>query len=231
MPQEKILVIDDVESLRKAVQKMLAQNGFSVVCAANGSDGLLLAEESRPDLILADAVMPGLDGHALCRVVKRKAQTRHIPVIIMSGEMIEEHDIVSGLEGGADDYLVKPFPMKVLLARIRAVLRRYQKEPARQETMKKYGIELAPEARSARVEGKDVPLARKEFDLLALFISNPGRVLRTNYLLETVWGYDVADYNDPHTVETHVSRLRKKLGPKVSKHIVNVRGYGYRFED
>lgn len=226
---EKILVIDDVESLRKTVEKLLSKNGFSVLSAANGSDGLLLAEEARPDLILTDADMPGIDGHSLCRILKKKASTRGIPVILMSGEMIEEKDVVSGLEGGADDYVIKPFPMKVLLARIRAVLRRYEKAAVVQERLQRCGIELDPASREARVDGKAMTLTRKEFDLLALLIQSGGRVLNTDYLLEWVWGYDPADYNDPHTVETHVSRLRKKLG-NAGRRIVSVRGLGYKFE-
>lgn len=226
---EKILVIDDVESLRKTVEKLLSQNGFSVLTAANGSDGLLLAEEAKPDLILTDADMPGIDGHALCRVLKKKTATRGIPVIIMSGEMIEEKDVVAGLEGGADDYVVKPFPMKVLLARIRAVLRRYESAPGVRESLKRCGIQLDPASREVRVDGEAVTLTRKEFDLLALLIQSGGRVLNFNYLLEWVWGYDPADYNDPHTVETHISRLRKKLG-KAGRRIASVRGLGYKFE-
>lgn len=227
----KILVIDDVAELRKAIEKMLTQNDFAVVTAANGSDGLLLAQEAGADLVLTDAVMPGLDGHALCRVLKKSAKTRTLPVIIMSGEMVEERDIVSGLEGGADDYVIKPFPMKVLLARIRAVLRRYAQDAGTNERLKRFGIELDPSRREVRIDGQVIALARKEFDLLALFLSSGGRVLSTTYLLETVWGYDVADYNDPHTVETHISHLRKKLGAKAGRHICNVRGSGYKFSD
>ncbi|MEK7744653.1 MAG: response regulator transcription factor, partial [Elusimicrobiota bacterium] len=222
--------IDDVESLRKAVSKALAQAGFGVVSAADGSDGLLLAQEAAPDLILCDAVMPGLDGNALLRVLKRGKRTAGIPIIIMSGEMIEEKDVVSGLEGGADDYIAKPFPMKVLLARIRAVLRRYDHEEESLTIQKRCGIALDPEGRTVKVSGEAVELARKEFDLLALLLSRPGRVLKPGFLLEAVWGYDLADYNDPHTVETHISRLRKKLGPSLAKRIVSVRGIGYRFD-
>lgn len=227
----KILVVDDVETLRKTLERALAQQGYSVMTAANGSDALLLAQESPPDLILTDAMMPGLDGNALCRVLKKSPKTRHIPVIIMSGEMIDEKDIVSGLEGGADDYILKPFTTKVLLARIRAVLRRFDQAPAMQEKLKKFGIEIDPAAREVRIDGSAVPLTRKEFDLLGLLLTNQGRVVTSNFLLESVWGYDLADYNDPHTVETHISRLRKKLGAKASKHLVNVRGFGYKFGD
>lgn len=229
---KKILVVDDVQSLRKTIAKVLTQEGFSVVCAADGSDGLLLAQEARPDLILCDAVMPGLGGHALLRVLKQKKGTAHIPVIIMSGELIEEADVVSGLEGGADDYLPKPFSMRVLLARIRAVLRRFEGagEGAAERPRSCRGLELDPASREVAVGGKSVALTRKEFDLLALFLASPRRVLKTDYLLETIWGYDLADYNDPHTVQAHVSRLRRKLGPKLARRILNVHGLGYKFE-
>lgn len=222
----KILVLDDSRELREAVKKYLSQNGFSVVAAADGSDGRLLAQEATPDLVLADADMPGLDGHTLCRVLKKDPRTKDIPVVIMSGTMMEEKDIVAGLEGGADDYILKPFPMKVLLARIRAVLRRFETAPAAAKKLKARGIELDPAAREVTVSGEAVALTRKEFDLLALFIEKAGRVLAPAFLLETVWGYDLADYNDPHTVETHISRLRKKIG---AQRIENVPGCGYKF--
>lgn len=225
MPK-KILVIDDSRDLLESVSKALLADGFTVVSAANGSDGRLLAQESAPDLVLSDADLPGLDGHTLCRVLKKSPQTRAIPVIIMSGTMMEEKDIVAGLEGGADDYILKPFPMKVLLARIHAVLRRFEPASEVARELKVRGIELDPASREVRVRGKSVALTRKEFDLLALFIEKAGRVLTPGFLLETVWGYDLADYNDPHTVETHISRLRKKIG---AERIENMPGCGYKF--
>lgn len=225
---KKILIIDDVKSLRESVSRFLEQNQFRVVAAANGSDGLLVAQEAAPDLVLTDADIPGIDGHSLCRVLRRSPATAHIPTVIMSGEMIEEADIVKGLEGGADDYLIKPFPMKVMLARINAVLRRYAKTPDQSEVLRRAGIELDAGTREVKADGRPVTLARKEFDLLALFLSRPNRVLTASYLLETIWGYDLADYNDPHTVESHISRLRKKLGKNAGKRIVNSRGQGYK---
>ncbi|MBI5241918.1 MAG: response regulator transcription factor [Elusimicrobia bacterium] len=223
---KRILVLDDSQELLAAVKNFLTQNGFSVVAGKDGSEGRLLAQEGAPDLVLADADMPGLDGHSLCRVLKKDPKTRSIPVIIMSGTMMEEKDIVAGLEGGADDYILKPFPMKVLLARIHAVLRRFDAVPAVAQKLKTRGITLDPGAREVKVGGKAVPLTRKEFDLLALFIEKAGRVLTPSFLLEAVWGYDLADYNDPHTVETHISRLRKKIG---AERIENVPGCGYKF--
>lgn len=222
----KILVIDDDGQLRNGVRQWLEQHGLDAVVAASGREGFGLARECKPSLILTDADMPDLDGHALCRLLKKETGTRAIPVIIMSGTMMDERDIISGLEGGADDYVLKPFPMRVLLARINAVLRRYHPAQEVTQQLKSRGIVLDPETREAKIKGRKVPLTRKEFDLLAVLLEKPGRVLTATFLLETVWGYDLADYNDTHTVETHISRLRKKVG---TDRIENVAGVGYKF--
>ncbi|MBI3553332.1 MAG: response regulator transcription factor [Elusimicrobia bacterium] len=227
----KILVVDDDASVRGVIQKYLSSSGMSVVHTDNGSEALMLVRESKPDIILVDAEMPGLDGHSVCRVIKKEAATRHIPVVIMSGRLIEEKDILAGFAGGADDYLMKPVSMPILLARLQAVLRRYSAVVRSEAKLKKSGIELDPEGRTVKVDGKSVSLTRKEFDLLATLISKPGRALGITYLLETVWGYDPADYNDPGTVEVHVSHLRKKLGAKLAKRIVSVTGHGYKFAE
>ena len=227
----KILVVDDDEQVRNLIKKYLIDNSFSVVLTDNGSEGLLLVRESKPDIILVDAEMPGLDGYAVCRVIKKEAASRQIPVIIMSGSRIGDTDVLSGFEGGADDYVMKPFALPILLARIRAVLRRYETATQLETKLKKSGVELDPAGRTVKVSGTPVSLTRKEFDLLATLISKPGHVLSVPYLLETVWGYDPADYNDPGTVEVHVSHLKKKLGPKTAKRIVNVLGHGYKFAE
>lgn len=226
----KILVVDDDESIRSLVRKHLTAEGYSVVMTDNGSDALLLVRDSKPDLILTDAEMPGLDGLAICRVLKKEALTRGIPVIIMSGARIADKDVLAGFEGGADDYVSKPFSLAVLSARLQAVLRRYETSAKMEEKLRKQGIELDPAGRTVKVGGKAVSLTRKEFDLLATLLAKAGRLLSIPYLLETVWGYDPADYNDPGTVEVHVSHLRKKLGPKAGKRIVSVVGHGYKFE-
>ncbi|MHB2025065.1 MAG: response regulator transcription factor [Elusimicrobiota bacterium] len=227
----KILVIDDERRILDIVKKYLTNCGFSVVVTDNGSEGLMLTRESDPDIILADVEMPSLDGCAVCRIIKKEASIRQIPVVLMSGARINDKDVLSGFEGGADDYITKPFSLPVLLARIQAVLRRYSASSLMEKKLKKRGIELDPSGRTVSVDGKAVSLTRKEFDLLSLLIEKSGRVLNVTYLLETVWGYDPADYNDPGTVEVHVSHLRKKIGPKAAKHIVNVLGHGYKFEE
>ncbi len=230
MPK-KILVVDDDKSILALVRKYLSANGYAVVVTDNGSEGLMLVRESRPDVILMDVDMPGLDGASVLRVLKKEAATQSIPVIIMSGARISEPDVLAGLGGGADDYVMKPFSLAVLAARLEAVLRRYKTSAAMETTLKKSGIELDPAGRTVKIAGKPVPLTRKEFDLLATLLEKSGRALSVAYLLETVWGYDPADYNDPGTVEVHVSHLRKKLGPKLGKRIVNLVGHGYKFEE
>ncbi|MFA6317738.1 MAG: response regulator transcription factor [Elusimicrobiota bacterium] len=226
----KILVVDDDRAILGALKRYLTGSGFSCVVTDNGSEALLLVRESRPDLVLVDAQMPGLDGHAVCRVLKQEAATMNVPVILMSGALIEESHVLAGFSGGADDYVLKPFSLAVLKARIEAVLRRYKNAAEADERLKKHGIELDPAGRTVSIRGKPVALTRKEFDLLATFMNRPNRVLSINYLLETVWGYDPADYNDPGTVEVHVCHLRKKLGPGLSKRIVAVIGHGYKFD-
>ena len=227
----KVLLVDDDRDILAMVKKYLGANGMTVMMTDNGSDALLFVRDSKPDLILCDAEMPGLDGHALCRRIKEEAGTRSIPVVLMSGARIAEKDVLSGFDGGADDYVLKPFSLAVLLARLRAVLRRYAAVEAKEAALRKCGIDLDPSGRTVMVEGRPVSLTRKEFDLLAVLLSKSGRVLSIPYLLETVWGYDPADYNDPGTVEVHVYHLRKKLGAKLAKHIVNFLGRGYKFDE
>ncbi len=226
----KILVVDDDRAILKMVKQYLTANSMSVIMTDNGSEALLLIKDSRPDIVLCDSQMPGLDGQALCRAIKREARTASIPVVLMSGEKMGDKDVVAGLEQGADDYILKPFSMAVMLARLKAVLRRYEIASSPSEAVNKSGIELDAEGRTVKVGGKSVALTGKEFDLLAVLISKSGRLLSVTHLLETVWGYDPANYNDPSTVEVHVSHLRKKLGPRHARHIVNVPGHGYKFD-
>lgn len=227
----KILLVDDDDSFRKMLKRYLETHNFSVVDTDNGSQALLIAREMKPDLVLSDAEMPGLDGHSLCRVLRQEPSLQSIPIILMSGALIKDTNVLAGLEGGADDYLLKPFSNPVLAAKIQGVLRRYEGTSKTSHLLEKCGMELNPAGRSVKINGKPVTLTRKEFDLLTLFLQKPGRVLNTPYLLETIWGYDLGDYNDPGTVEVHISHLRKKLGPKVGKNIINLKGIGYKFEE
>jgi DNA-binding response OmpR family regulator len=228
---KKVLLVDDDRQLLDVTRRYLENHDFAVIFTTNASEALLLAGESRPDIIVTDVDMPGLDGFGLCKAVKNMKGASPIPVIIISGRRTEEEDIVSGYDKGADDYLTKPFSFPVLAAKIRAVLRRYAASgPGAAAQAGKIGLTINPSARTARLENKDVPLTRKEFDLLTLLLEKQGRILSVPYMLETVWEYDPADYNDPHTVEVHISSLRRKLGRKIASHIVSVTGHGYKFE-
>jgi len=230
MPK-KILLVDDDRKLLEAMRYYLENHDFSVVFTDNGSEALLLARDSKPDLVVTDVEMPGLDGFALCKAIKASGGAAAVPVIIISGGKTEDTDIVAGYDRGADDYLTKPFSFSVLVVKINAVLRRYSANsgPAAKKT-KEQGLVLDPAARTVKISGKPAALTRKEFDLLTLLIEKKGRVLSVSYMLETVWGYDIMNYNNPHTVESHISSLRKKLGAKVAARILNVTGYGYKFE-
>ena len=230
MPK-KILLVDDERQILEVLRYYLENHGFSVIFTDSSSEALLLARESRPDLVLTDAEMPGLDGFELCKAVKSLTDRPPVPVIIMSGKKTGDSDILAGYGEGADDYLLKPLSFPVLAAKIHAVLRRYT--ACAQENYDRFGrlgMVIDPAARTVRADGQPVPLTRKEFDLLTLLLEKENRVLSVPYILETVWGYDTASYNDPHTVEVHIYSLRKKLGPAIAAHIVSVMGHGYKFE-
>lgn len=226
-----ILVVDDSASLRKVVTAALERQGYRVLTAADGAQALAVMQESLPDMVLTDADMPEMGGHALCRVLKKGKATKGVPVVIMSGELVEDKDVVSGLESGADDYILKPLSMPVLFARLGAVLRRFDPTPESAAALKSGGLEVDPVGREVRAAGKPVALTRREFDLLLYLVEQAGKVVPAGRILENVWGYDLALYNDPHTVEVHVSRLRKKLGPAAGKRIVAYRNVGYKFEN
>ncbi|OGS08627.1 MAG: hypothetical protein A2270_02195 [Elusimicrobia bacterium RIFOXYA12_FULL_51_18] len=227
---KKILLVDDDHAALDLMRRYLENLGFSVIFTDNGSEALFLVRDSKPDLIVADVVLPGLDGLGLCKAIKCRAETAAVPIIIISGRKIGDDDIVAGYEKGADDYLTKPFSFSVLAAKINVVLKRYETFHAGNEKIAKLGMVINPSDRTVTIGGGIVGLTRKEFDLLTALITGEGHLLSVIYLLETVWGYNPADYNDPHTVRVHVSSLRKKLGPEIGGHIISVLGHGYKFE-
>lgn len=228
---EKILLVEDDRKMLEVIRRYLENHGFSVIFTDNGSEALLMVRDSRPDLVITDVGVPGLDGFELCKAIKDSAETSAIPVIIISGEKTGETDLVAGYDRGADDFLTKPFSFSVLKAKINAVLRRYSAGSGqRAGKIREQGLELDPAARTVKVDGRPAALTRKEFDLLTLLLEKKERVLSVAYILETVWGYDMATYDNPHTVETHVSSLRKKLGKNFAPRLVSVTGHGYKFE-
>lgn len=226
----RILVVDDEADNRRVYSFLLEKEGYAVKTAANGAEAFAAALESPPDLIISDVTMPGDDGLALLKKIKAEKSTASVPFILMSGVRKDPDEQAEGIESGADDYLPKPVPPALLRAKVAAVLRRYEAPSELVDTLKTNGLTLDVAARVVRVGGKHVALTRKEFDLLTTLMRRRGRVLSIPYLLETVWGYDPADYSDPHTVGVHVSTLRKKIGKAVAERIVSVPGLGYRFD-
>lgn len=224
-----VLIVEDDKELLETLSRYLDNHGFTVIAAKNGAEGFKTALAKKPDLVITDVEMPLLDGFALCEKIKESQALPRTPVIIMSGKKISETDLVSGYDLGADDYVVKPFSYPVLQAKVKALLRRAGKSSHRKTKIKKAGLEIDIEGRKALLKSRILKLTSKEFDLLVVLVSKEGKVATFNGLLETVWGRDLADYNDPHTVEVHISNLRKKLGP-FGKRIIAVAGHGYKFE-
>ncbi|MBI4423725.1 MAG: response regulator transcription factor [Elusimicrobia bacterium] len=230
--RRKLLVVDDDRQNLEFLRALLEREGYEVLVADRAAEAALSAAESRPHLILSDVAMPGMGGFSLCRALRGDRRTAAIPLILMSGIQKGEAEQAQGIEQGADDYLVKPFHPRLLLAKVRAALRRaYEAPPEPRDLLRAQGLVLDLPGRTV-ARGKDrIALTRKEFDLLALFLKKPGRVLSVAFLLETVWGYDTTDYSDPHTIETHVSSLRRKLGPRLGRRLVSVPGLGYRLDE
>jgi len=227
--KERALIVDDDADLLSILKRYLEKDGFEAVLAADGVKALASAAATKPDIIITDVDMPRMDGFTLCRRVKESKALRNTPLIIMSGKKISEADIVSGYTFGADDYVTKPISYPILMAKAKTLIRRAESRAKPAPLLKKGGLELNLEGRTAKLNGKLLKLTSKELDLLAALVSNPGRVLSLTGLLESVWGYNTADYNNPHTVEVHISNLRKKTGT-FSKRIVAVPGHGYKFE-
>lgn len=225
-----MLLVDDEADNRRIYGDLLAAEGYAVRRASSGEEAFALAVESPPDLVLSDVSMPSGDGLTLLACLRAEKKTSRVPVVLMSGVRTDPEEQAEGLEQGADDYLPKPVAPALLRAKVAAVLRRFDSPKELGDVLKAHGLVIDVSARTVEIGGKRIALTRKEFDLLTTFLRKPGRVLSIPFLLETVWGYDPADYSDPHTVGVHVSTLRKKIGPKVGDKIVAVPGLGYRFE-
>ena len=220
--QGSVLIVEDEEAIRDLVAFHLEAAGFQVRQASDGVDGLRLALEEPPDLLLLDLMLPGLDGVALLRALRRESR---VPVIMLTART-EEADRVRGLELGADDYVGKPFSPRELVARVKAVLRRTD-PPG--ERLAAGGVEIDLSAHRCFVDGVERELTLTEFGILRMLMERPGQVLTREMLLEKVWGFDY--YGDARTVDVHMRHLREKVEAEPSRPrlIETVRGVGYRF--
>jgi DNA-binding response OmpR family regulator len=221
----KILIVEDEQTLRETLVYNLGQAGYETRAAADGQSALDLARAENPDLIVLDLMLPMLDGLSVCRILRQESR---VPIIMLTARGLEI-DRITGLETGADDYIVKPFSLGEFLARVKAVLRRTPGEV--RDRLESGDLALDLTARRAWRGDRELRLSPREFDLLAELMRNRGAVLSRDLLLTKLWGYDF--YGDSRTVDVHVRWLREKIedDPSAPRHIVTVRGIGYRFED
>lgn len=225
----RILLVDDEANLRHTLGYALRQDGYDVLDAEDGERGLAVFRSSRPDAVILDLMLPGLDGIEVCRRIRRESD---VPILMLTARDTEV-DRVVGLEIGADDYLGKPFSTRELIARIRALVRRSRRAPPVQDTgvLRSGALEVDVARRRAVREGAEMRLTAKEFDLLVLLMSNPGIVLTRDRIIAAVWGQEYG--GETRTVDTHVKTLRETLGESADspRWIETVRGVGYRFRE
>ncbi len=222
---KKILVIDDEPEIVKLVRAYLEQAGFSVVTAADGQEALAAFRHEHPNLVILDLNLPGMDGLDVCRALRRSSE---VPIIMLTAR-IEETDRLIGLELGADDYVVKPFSPREIVARTRAVLRRAEGEPVRPDVLNSGDLSLDLVRRTVTLAGEMLDLTTMEFDLLTLLVMHPGQVFTRTQLLERLQDHAYPGYE--RTIDVHIKNLRKKLGddPKNPRFIGTLRGVGYHF--
>ncbi len=224
----KILIVDDEANIRSLVRFNVEKEGYTVFEAEDGNSALDLARKEHPDLIVLDLMLPEKDGLEVCRILKNQRETSGIAIVMLTAKE-EEIDKILGLEMGADDYLTKPFSPRELLARIKAVLRRVQKEPAAGGQLIAGRLKFNLNSYEVYLDQEKLELTPKEYELLKLLVSNIDKAYTREELLDKVWGYEY--YGDTRTVDVHVRHLRMKLSaaPEIAEGIETVRGVGYKF--
>lgn len=225
--KQKILIVDDEPDIVRVVKDVLEGENYHVATARNAVETFKRVKDTKPNLIILDLKLPGIDGLEICRTLKGDEKTRDISIIILSTKT-EESDKIVGLEIGADDYVTKPFSSGELAARVKAVLRKNIPKDDQQVVLKSNELQINISERSVSIRNKPVALTKKEFELLCLLMKKKGRVLNRSYLIESIWGYEY--FGTTRTVDVHVKSLRQKLG-KYGARIVTVGGMGYKFED
>lgn len=216
-----ILIVDDEEDIRQILSYNLNKEGFEVMEASRGDDALALINKNKPDLILLDVMMPGMDGIEVCEEIKSNPENKSILICLLTARS-EDYSQIAGLDAGADDYVSKPVKPKVLMSRVHALLRR-KEEPVKIDVVKK-GFEINREKYIIEKDGVEIRLPRKEFELLALLASRPDYVFKREIILEKVWGTDIIVGD--RTIDVHIRKLREKIG---EQYIQTVKGIGYKF--
>ncbi|MEY3388174.1 MAG: hypothetical protein RI944_947 [Actinomycetota bacterium] len=222
----KILLIEDEDSIRESVSYLLQKEGFEVIEENDGLKGVEKFEKESADLLLLDLMLPGLDGLEICKRIRKTSQ---VPIIMLTAKDTEL-DKVLGLELGADDYITKPFSSRELIARVKAILRRFSEPIENPEVVETKEIKIDPIKHKVFVRGEEIKLPLKEFDLLHYLSQNPGRVLTREQIIDRIWGHDY--FGDTKTLDVHIKRIRSKIekNPNDPKIIETIRGLGYKFE-
>lgn len=225
---KKILIVEDEKDILQLVKLYLEKDGFRTVTAMTGSEALRQVKAERPDLMILDLMLPEMDGLEVCKRIRLNPDSALLPILMLTAKA-EESDTVIGLELGADDYVTKPFSPKALVARVKALLRRLERNVTDARSTFQYGpLAVDLSRHEARVDGREVNLTAKEFGLLEHMLRNIGRVLTRDVLLNAVWGYDY--YGTTRTVDVHVRRLKQKI-PLLEDAIVSVKSLGYKLRD
>ncbi|QEK13334.1 response regulator transcription factor [Crassaminicella thermophila] len=221
MIRKKVLIIEDESRMRRLIGDYLKREGYDVLEAEDGQEGLDLFRQENIDLVILDIMLPKYDGWTVCREIRKESS---VPVLMLTARS-EESDELFGFELGADEYITKPFRPKILVARVKALLKRFNMEE--ESAISFEGIEIDCDAHKVFIDGKEIEMTPKEYELLVYLMNNEGKALTREQILDGVWGYDY--YGDLRTVDTHIKRLRVKLKEK-SNFVQTVRGVGYRFE-
>lgn len=224
---EKIIIADDEQKIRKLVGDFLKNAGFEVIEAEDGDEAYAIFQSNKENisLLILDIMMPGLNGWEVCRKIR---ETSNVPVIMLTARS-QEFDELTGYESGADDYVTKPFSPTILVKRVEALLRRASGVSNHNSEKEFSDLTFNDEAHEVRLEGREIELTLKEYSILKKFLEAPGRVFSREQLLDNIWGYDFT--GDIRTVDSHVARLRTKLGDWGAKHLKTVYGIGYKIED
>ena len=227
MAEEKILVVDDEEHIQELIKFNLEKSGYKVICADNGIDAIKLAKEQLPQLMLLDLMLPGMDGLDVCKEIRKDSSMSNMPIIMITAKG-EEIDKIIGLELGADDYITKPFSVRELVARIKAILRRTTMQLV-EKTFKVGNLAIDFGRHEVIKSESKIDLTLKEFELLEILIKNKGRVMTRDFLLDKIWGYEYL--GETRTVDVHIRHLRQKIeeDDKNPAYIQTIRGIGYRF--
>lgn len=220
---KSVLIIDDEADIREILAYNLKKEGFNALTAENGPEGIALAKKSQPDIIILDVMMPEMDGIEVCQILRSQESTKNILICFLTARS-EDYSQIAGLDAGADDYVSKPIKPRVLISRLKAILRRNQPKDETQQESEHSDLVIDREKFVVIKKGEAIHLPRKEFNLLALLASKPGKVFDRDFILETVWGSNVVVGD--RTIDVHIRKLRGKIG---DDYIKTVKGVGYKF--